>query len=82
MTLCLQEKCRHPEHDVTADPEGMERIGRPGPCVAGYGNCPTTENDGLCYCACAHGIDCADGVPLCSECARSFRDVHMNEAGR
>lgn len=70
---CLGARCPSVTHSVTAEPEEAERIIVAFDLAAGP--------DSVAF-HCGHGIPCADGVPLCSECARYFRDVHTAEVRR
>jgi hypothetical protein len=67
--ICTGSDCLHDSHSVTADPFGdwlaensrWDSVGK-----------FLIEERGRCE----HGIDCADGVPACSECERQAREVH------
>lgn len=73
-TPCQGVSCTHADHAVTA-PDDVLTVAFP----PAHSRCPDNPCPGVFpYCEaleCVHGIECADGVPLCSECLRQSRDV-------
>lgn len=65
---CTGPTCQHDSHSMTVDLESIPRV-HPS-------HLRTFIDLGL---MCEHGIDCADGVPLCSECERQTRSFRTKE---
>jgi hypothetical protein len=72
---CAGLGCRHPDHDVTAE-DGAEFLAwlDTGCAWDSAEEFMRSERE-----RCSHGIECADGVPACSECERQTRSFRTKE---